>query len=499
MCPRRTTETARTSEAAISQNPSSFGFSFNYTENFNRITELNSDNYQSWKINMLYLLDINNLIDYVITEKIKKYKKNKVLNNLENYITDKLDNSLVYKNDINPVDIKKDDNVTKWVILNSLGQETRKIVENRGKTAFQTWKILENSFTKSKEQLRIELKSSLDTIKFNPEKDINIFIASLENIFEELEYIDTSIPDDMKVGILNRALPDNLRFINVFQFREDWQRCQDYVLKVIPDIIFSNTKENKISVERQDSIIADNVINTRSPKSHVKQNKRKNGRCYICKKYGHYSNECIYNKLNKSNTINKKKIFKSTKSMKYKKIHNNKRKFNKTKINIKKKFYNNKNHAFSINTNVKSNRSYKDNYINAFTEDYCSNFKNEVNIVECTEKSNITNNFNNKLNEITLWTLDSGASVHITNQLNILTNTKCHVENVIFANGDAIQSKFIGNYEGYINNNKITLSNVLYVPEFTKNLISISKLTKQNFKIIFHFQNSPYVILYDNN
>jgi len=49
--------------------------SFNYSENFNKVIELDTDNYSTWKNKMLYLLTINNITDYVTTNRIKKIKK----------------------------------------------------------------------------------------------------------------------------------------------------------------------------------------------------------------------------------------------------------------------------------------------------------------------------------------------------------------------------------------------------------------------------------------
>ena len=65
--------TRRNGNSSSTQNPP-IGFTFNYTENFNRIVELDPENYATWKTDMLYLLDINNLIDY-ITWKNKKIQK----------------------------------------------------------------------------------------------------------------------------------------------------------------------------------------------------------------------------------------------------------------------------------------------------------------------------------------------------------------------------------------------------------------------------------------
>ena len=465
------------------------GFSFNYTENFNRIVELDPENYATWKTDMLYLLDINNLIDYITIEKIKKYKKNKI-NNLDNYIIDKLDNSIVYQKDTDPIDIKND-NITKWVIINSLGKQTRKIIGNRGKTAFETWKILENSFTKGKEQLKSELKTKIENLKYNTEIDINIFIAALENIFEELEYIDTPINDEIKVGIFNRSLPENLRFINVFQFKENWVECKKYAAKIIPDIIFSNLKEKNITstTNVNTQINTDALSNERTYKP-----KRRNGKCSFCKKFGHYSYECRYKNFDKNKRNDKYlKQFKSTNKPMNTNIYKN---YNiKNKYKKFKKSFKNKNYALNSNIKKSSYKEYKDNYINLFNKDYNTKTINEIFMIE-NEQSDKTN----KIDDISVWIIDSGASTHITNHANSLINKKHHEETIMFANGKKIKSTCIGDFVGYINDHKIILKNVLLVPAFKRNLISVSKLIEQNFRVIFHSKyDFPHVSIYNQN
>ena len=71
---------------------------------------------------------------------------------MDNYVIDKIYPIHIYSKDIVSQEIKKD-NLTKWTILNSLGTQTRKIIEIRGKTAFDSWKILEQFFTKGRDQL----------------------------------------------------------------------------------------------------------------------------------------------------------------------------------------------------------------------------------------------------------------------------------------------------------------------------------------------------------
>ena len=133
------------------------GINFNYSESFIRIVELTSDNYLSWKNNMLYLLTINNLENYVIQEKVKILKKRHIRDDINDYIDDKFDNTLVYDKETNLLDIKNDI-IVKWILLNTLGERTKRIVEGQGKTAYQIWNTLEKSFTSSLEKKKARIK-----------------------------------------------------------------------------------------------------------------------------------------------------------------------------------------------------------------------------------------------------------------------------------------------------------------------------------------------------
>jgi len=112
------------------------GINFNYFESFSRIVEVTSDNYVSWKNNMLFLLTINNLENYVIQEKVKKLKKRHIRDDINDYINDKFDNALVYDKETNLLDIKSDI-IVKWILLNTLGERSKRIIEGQGKTAYQ--------------------------------------------------------------------------------------------------------------------------------------------------------------------------------------------------------------------------------------------------------------------------------------------------------------------------------------------------------------------------
>jgi Integrase core domain len=82
------------------------------------------------------------------------------------------------------------------------------------------------------------------------------------------------------------------------------------------------------------------------------------------------------------------------------------------------------------------------------------------------------------------WVIDSGATDHMTGSLDLLqNNSKAHnYRPVIVANGSQVPIDQIGTTNILSNN----ISGVLYLPNFTSNLLSVSKITKElNCNVIF--------------
>jgi len=147
---------------------------------------------------MLYLLNINKLTKYVLIPIIKKLKKKDIKGNINEYIEDQFDDTFVYEKNTTINDIENDI-TTKWIIINSLGEQTQSIIEGNEKSAYEIWKLLKESFTKSKEQRKIELTKKIENLKFD-NKDISIFIANFQNLFNEIAKFDSEISDSSKIG-----------------------------------------------------------------------------------------------------------------------------------------------------------------------------------------------------------------------------------------------------------------------------------------------------------
>ena len=132
--------------------------------------------------------------------------------------------------------------------------------------------ILKESFTISIERQKMILKNKITSLKYNTELDINMFITDLKNKISQYLKIDTNMSNSTKVGILNRSLPENIRWINVFQYVDNWKQCCQYVKKVIPEIVFSNFKEQNILNTINDN---NNILLTQNNNKIIRKNKIK--------------------------------------------------------------------------------------------------------------------------------------------------------------------------------------------------------------------------------
>jgi len=147
---------------------------------------------------------------------------------------------------------------------------------------------------------------------------------------------------------------------------------------------------------------------------YLKIRRRKNGKCFLCGKYGHYKKECYKYKRNKLlKQSNENKIMKIQRKLN--------KKYNKDKTNNK--------HLYSIS----NCNNYKDNYLEDFSKDYNSDNAIEINCLET---------INNKNNENSNIYNNSGASISTINDIRFLTNIKKRKTKILLANGKEVLFEF---------------------------------------------------------
>lgn len=127
--------------------------------------------------------------------------------------------------------------------------------------------------------------------------------------------------------------------------------------------------------------------------------------------------------------------------------------------------------------------------------------KSEANMVDHESKSNGEILF--MVGKVDGWILDSGATCHIScRKDNFVSLNDNHREKVSVANGNEVMSSGRGNVKiDFVNDDgtstKVTMCDVLFVPDIGGNLISVKRLTEKGFKI--NFMNNKCEIRTEQN
>ena len=94
------------------------------------------------------------------------------------------------------------------------------------------------------------------------------------------------------------------------------------------------------------------------------------------------------------------------------------------------------------------------------------------------------------------WIVDFGATNHVCSSLQLLDSWRDLAEGdytMRVGTGDAVSAREVGVYSlNFINNSYLNLNNVLFIPGFRRNLISVSRLMNDGYSISF---NSNSVII----
>jgi Integrase core domain len=98
--------------------------------------------------------------------------------------------------------------------------------------------------------------------------------------------------------------------------------------------------------------------------------------------------------------------------------------------------------------------------------------------------------------EATTWIVVSGANHHVTSDLNNLSSFYVYngPDTLQIGNGFGLPISHIGSSSFIISNISIKLTKVLYVPNFTTNLLSLSKLLLNNPSLSINFTSSICII-----
>lgn len=95
-----------------------------------------------------------------------------------------------------------------------------------------------------------------------------------------------------------------------------------------------------------------------------------------------------------------------------------------------------------------------------------------------------------------VWYVDSGATCHMTNNRDILHDFVCDTpKEISVANGEKLFTMGRGNVKLFLQNQWVTVSNVVFIPNLSCNLLSVTILTQKCFEVKFI---SNFCKIYEN-
>ena len=308
------------------------------------------------------------------------------------------------------------------------------------KTAKEMFQKLKLIYEKDTETQKCQLLQEFYAYKYDRSKDVMTNMSNLQNIAYRLNGLKQPVDDLMIMTKMMSILPDNFRH---FSSAWDSVRGPD---KTIEDLCARlQIEESKLKTENETD-----VVSFAANYKNGKINYKKDTVCFLCKEKGHVKSRCPKRgcTICKRTNHNEKDCFFREKSCK-----------------ICKKTNHDEKNCFFKNKGQNNEKRYRDR----------DSRKDKLAFFADSEA-----NLNH--NNIFEFVIDSGATKHMVNSIEMVKNLRKCNENVKVAKKDSTMTvKGVGT----LDLNKCKLKEVLCVPELTKNLMSVSEITENNGTVLF--------------
>ena len=306
------------------------------------------------------------------------------------------------------------------------------------------WKNLQDRFEPSTGAAKVQLKQEFHQLKLGSvDEDPDIWITELELKRRRLKNLGTTIEDDDLILHILNHLPKEYETV-VELCEEDLSRGNINLGTVKERIRARFNRLQKASADSEGAIAL-------MMKSQFK------GACTVCGKIGHKGPDCFTLERNKAK---KEEYFKK---LRQKRANNNKHN-NHNKNN-------NKGKGKPKNDEAESKTAYR-NVAMAGLDDEMILIANDA----------------KKFSRHT-WVADSGATIHMTNDLEGMFDLEDSQVSISVGDGRKMTTMKVGKYRGTLidangNQTKVVLTNVSYVPELMVSLFSLTAAMERNFSVV---------------
>lgn len=338
------------------------------------------------------------------------------------------------------------DTLKKWTTKDAKAQNY--IVKTLDKSAIphimsctsskEMYDTLQGIYQRDNSQQKCVLLQEFFNYQFVPDRDIRSNISNIQNIAFKLKQLDEPISDDMIMTKIIAVLPEHYRY---FSSAWDSTSTTDKTLKNLLARLSLEELKNEPTQEKVSFKAVHDKRNNSKPK-------KKTVVCYGCNQPGHIKSECkktagkkYCSICKKDNHVEKDCYFKDRQP------HNDK----KTSCGICKR----------------TNHKQKDCYYNKSPK---VSFLTEHEVSYAADEDKIT------------FVVDSGTTGHMTNDRSLLKNVrdnKCHIK--VAKKNQTMSSAGIGEVEL----EEFNLKSVSYVPDLSRNLLSVSAMNDSGGDVLF--------------
>lgn len=322
-------------------------------------------------------------------------------------------------------------------IIGLLLEDSQLVHVKKLKNAYEYWHALRQYHEKSTLSNKVATLKKLCRLKLNENSDMEQHLTYMTDLVDQLSNMGEDLAQNLIVAFMLSSLPESYStIVMALETRPE----TDLTVEIVKEKLVQEYRRRN---ENQNDEVA-MKINT-NPKWKTKTSKI----CNFCNRRGHFKDQCWFYKKESEKENNKSQ-----------------RMCNKPN-NFQKR--NNLSHTAKKVTSTSQEDEYEDN-------------KSEENKNVCftigkTDKSS--------------WYVDSAATCHISCNKEFFTNfNETRKNDIYLADGTMLEAKGIGNCVIYIKGQEediieCTIEDVLYIPEIDGNLLSVRKLTKNGYIIIF--------------
>lgn len=175
------------------------------------------------------------------------------------------------------------------------------------KTSIEAWETLQEIFRPSGPVKKVSLYKQLLNLRMTDENNMSQHVNAFATIVDKLAEVGIDMNNELLAIILLSSLPPTYeQFVVAMETRDSLPSLQNLKIKILEEA--DRKVQNESASTSQQAFMARSRHSTKPGRGnktinsrHGKQNKKLNGNCFTCGKFGHFAIDCYTNKQGNKN------------------------------------------------------------------------------------------------------------------------------------------------------------------------------------------------------